>query len=219
MKYFLIILCILSGVACGNASAASAAETAGAIMVFGDSMSSGYGLPAEAGWVNLLKKRLQTQSQAYQVINASISGETTLSGRNRIEQALKTHRPAIVIVELGGNDGLRGSSIESIRGNLEAIIEACQRNQATVLLAGMHLPPNYGISYTQKFQDVYPQLAQRHQLKLLPFLLAGFGDKREFFLTDGIHPNVQAQEKILENVWGVLRTMLKPQPPIAGRGA
>ncbi len=107
-------------------------------MVFGDSMSSGYGLPPEAGWVNLLKKRLQTQSPAYRVVNASISGETTLSGRNRIEQALKTHRPGIVIVELGGNDGLRGSSIESIRDNLGAIIEACQRNQATVLLTGMH---------------------------------------------------------------------------------
>ena len=178
-------------------------------MVFGDSMSSGYGLPPEAGWVNLLKKRLQTQAPAYRVVNASISGETTLSGRNRIEQALKTHRPAIVIIELGGNDGLRGSSIESIRDNLGAIIEACQRNQAAVLLAGMHLPPNYGISYTRKFQDIYPQLAQRHPLRLLPFLLDGFGDKREFFLTDGIHPNAQAQEKILENVWGVLRTMLK----------
>ena len=188
-------------------------------MVFGDSMSSGYGLPPEAGWVNLLKKRLQTQSPTYRVVNASISGETTLSGRNRIEQALKTHRPGIVIVELGGNDGLRGSSIESIRDNLGAIIEACQRNQATVLLAGMHLPPNYGISYTQKFQDIYPQLAKRHQLKLVPFLLDGFGDKREFFLSDGIHPNVQAQEKIVENVWGVLRMMLKPQQPIAGRGA
>jgi acyl-CoA thioesterase-1 len=209
MKYFLIVLCILSGVAISNASAASAAEAAGTVMVFGDSMSSGYGLPPEAGWVNLLKKRLQTQAPAYRVVNASISGETTLSGRNRIEQALKTHRPAIVIIELGGNDGLRGSSIESIRDNLGAIIEACQRNQAAVLLAGMHLPPNYGISYTQKFQDVYPQLAQRHQLKLLPFLLDGFGDKREFFLTDGIHPNAQAQGKILENVWGVLRTMLK----------
>lgn len=212
MKYFLIILFILAGVACGNASAASA----GTIMVFGDSMSSGYGLPPEAGWVSLLKKRLQMQAPAYRVVNASISGETTLSGRNRIEQALKTHRPDIVIVELGGNDGLRGSSIESIRDNLGVIIEACRRNKAKVLLAGMHLPPNYGISYTQKFQDIYPQLAQRHQFELLPFLLAGFGDKREFFLSDGIHPNAQAQGKILENVWGVLQTMLKPQPPIVG---
>ncbi len=179
-------------------------------MVFGDSMSSGYGLPPEAGWVNLLKKRLQSQPQAYRMVNASISGETTLSGRNRIEQALKTHRPGIVIIELGGNDGLRGSPIESIRGNLEAIIESCQQNKAAVLLAGMHLPPNYGITYTQKFQDIYPQLARRHQLKLLPFLLDGFGDKREFFLTDGIHPNALAQGKILENIWEVLRMMLKP---------
>jgi len=177
-------------------------------MVFGDSLSSGYGLPPETGWVSLLKKRLQIQSPAYQVINASISGETTLGGRNRIEQALKTHRPDIVIVELGGNDGLRGASIESIHDNLEAIIQACRRNKASVLLAGMRLPPNYGIAYTQKFQNIYPRLAKKHRIKLAPFLLAGFGDKPEFFLADGIHPNAQAQEKIVENVWIELRTML-----------
>lgn len=183
-------------------------------MVFGDSLSAGYGLPQEAGWVNLLKKRLPTQSQT-QLINNSISGETAMGGRNRIEKALKIHRPDIVILELGGNDGLRGASIESIRENLEAIIEACQRNNAMVLLAGMQLPPNYGIAYTQKFQDIYAQLAKRHRLKLVPFLLDGFGDKREFFQADGIHPNANAQQKIVENVWKVLRTMLKSQPTIA----
>lgn len=183
-------------------------------MVFGDSLSAGYGLPQEAGWVSLLKKRLQTQSATH-LINNSISGETASGGRNRIEQALKTHRPDIVIIELGGNDGLRGASIESIRDNLEAIIEACLRNKAAVLLAGMQLPPNYGIAYTQKFQDIYPQLAKRHQLKLVPFLLDGFGDKREFFQADGIHPNAHAQIKIVENVWKVLRTMLDSQQSIA----
>lgn len=183
-------------------------------MVFGDSLSAGYGLPQEAGWVSLLKKKLQTQSPA-QVINNSISGETASGGRNRIEQALKIHRPDIVIIELGGNDGLRGAPIESIRDNLEAIIEACLRNKATVLLAGMQLPPNYGIAYTQKFQDIYPQLAKRHQLKLVPFLLDGFGDKREFFQTDGIHPNAHAQAKIVENVWKVLQIMLNSQQTIA----
>lgn len=179
-------------------------------MIFGDSLSSGYGLPPETGWVSLLKKRLQTHSPTHRVVNASISGETTLGGRNRIEQALKTHRPQIVIIELGGNDGLRGSPIGSIRDNLEAIIKACQRNNATVLLAGMHLPPNYGITYTQKFQDIYPQLAQHYQTKLIPFLLHGFGDKHEFFQADGVHPNAQAQEKIVENVWKILRAMLTP---------
>lgn len=189
---------------------APAAPGTTTIMVFGDSLSAGYGLPQEAGWVSLLKSRLQTQSQAY-LINKSISGETALGGRNRIEKALKTHRPDIVIVELGGNDGLRGASIESIRDNLEAIIEACKRNNATVLLAGMQLPPNYGITYTQKFQDIFPQLAKRHDVKLVPFLLDGFGNNREFFQADGIHPTAQAQEKIVENVWKILKTMLKIQ--------
>ena len=197
------------------APAATPATTT--IMVFGDSLSAGYGLPQEAGWVSLLKKRLQTQAPA-RLINNSISGETAMGGRNRIEQALKTHRPDIVIIELGGNDGLRGASIESIRDNLEAIIEACQRSKATVLLAGMQLPPNYGIAYTQKFQDIYPQLAKRHRLKLVPFLLDGFGDKREFFQSDGIHPNANAQEKIVENVWKVLQTMLKSQQAVAHGG-
>lgn len=181
-------------------------------MVFGDSISSGYGLPPETGWVSLLQKRLQTQSPAHPiptVINASISGETTLGGRNRIEQALSTHRPGIVIIELGGNDGLRGASVESIRDNLEAIIQACRRNQASVLLAGMRLPPNYGIAYTRKFQDIYPRLAKKHRLKLVPYMFEGFGDRPEFFQADGIHPTVQMQEKILDNVWKVLRVMLK----------
>lgn len=164
--------------------------------------------------MSLLKRRLQTVSQV-SVINNSISGETTVGGRNRIEQALKIHRPDIVIIELGGNDGLRGASIDSIRDNLEAIIDTCQRHKATVLLAGMQLPPNYGMTYTQKFQDIYLQLAKRHGLKLVPFLLDGFGNKREFFQDDGIHPTAQAQERIVENVWKVLKTMLKSQQRVA----
>jgi acyl-CoA thioesterase I len=178
------------------------------VMILGDSLSTGYGLPADVSWVNLLKQRMQTHSPHYQVINISISGETTLGGRNRIEQAINTHRPDIVIIGLGGNDGLRGASIQSIHDNLEAIIQACQRNHVTPVLAGMQLPPNYGIAYTQKFRNLYPQLAERYQLKLIPFLLAGFGEKREFFLADGIHPDVQAQEIITENVWQVLYPML-----------
>lgn len=200
------------------APATAPASATTTIMIFGDSLSAGYGLPQGAGWVSLLKKRLPTQPQA-RVINNSISGETAMGGRNRIAQALKTHRPDIVIIELGGNDGLRGASIESIRDNLEAIIEASVRSKATVLLVGMQLPPNYGIAYTQKFQDIYPQLAKRHGVKLVPFLLDGFGDKREFFQADGIHPNANAQEKIVENVWKVLRTMLRSQPTVADRGS
>lgn len=205
MKIFLITLFFLFNIV---PNAIAKPDSSLTVMILGDSLSTGYGLPADVSWVNLLKQRMQTHSPHYQVINISISGETTLGGRNRIEQAINTHRPDIVIIGLGGNDGLRGASIQSIHDNLEAIIQACQRNHVTPVLAGMQLPPNYGIAYTQKFRNLYPQLAERYQLKLIPFLLAGFGEKREFFLADGIHPDVQAQEIITENVWQVLYPML-----------
>lgn len=178
-------------------------------MVLGDSLSAGYGLPPGAGWVNLLKQRLQNQSPDYRVINISISGEITLGGRNRIEQALNDHVPDIVIIALGANDGLQGRSITSIYENLKAIILTCKRYNATPLLVGMQLPPNYGISYTQKFRDIYPRLAQDQQLQLASFLMEGFGDRPELFQADGIHPTIQAQEKMLDNVWPALAAVLK----------
>ncbi|TXI20156.1 MAG: arylesterase [Nitrosomonas sp.] len=178
-------------------------------MIFGDSLSTSYGLPSDAGWVSLLTQRIHSKFIDYRVINASISGETALGGRNRIDRVLNEHLPEIVILELGANDGLRGASIKSIYENLEAIIKACKKYNALVLLAGMQLPPNYGISYTQKFQAIFPQLAENYQIKLIPFLLAGFGDKHDFFLADGIHPNEVAQRKIAENVWEILQTMFQ----------
>lgn len=178
-------------------------------MVLGDSLSAGYGLPPGAGWVNLLEQRLQNQSPDYRVINISISGEITLGGRNRIEQALNDHVPDIVIIALGANDGLQGRSITSIYENLKAIILTCKRYNATPLLVGMQLPPNYGISYTQKFRDIYPRLAQDQQLQLASFLMEGFGDRPELFQADGIHPTIQAQEKMLDNVWPALAAVLK----------
>ncbi len=181
-------------------------------MVLGDSLSTGFGLPPRAGWVNLLEERLQSQSPDYGVINISISGEITLGGRKRIEQALTTHQPDIVIIALGGNDGLRGSSIQSIHDNLEAIILTCKQYNAIPLLAGMQLPPNYGITYTRRFRDIYPRLAQQYQLPLVPFLLEGFGDQRDFFQADRIHPTIQAQERILENVWPILISVLESLP-------
>jgi len=177
-------------------------------MVYGDSLSANYGIPTDAGWVALLEQRLISLSPPYRVINASISGETTLGGRNRIEQALKTHHPDIIILGLGANDGLRGTAIKTIHDNLAAIIEICQRNNTAVLLAGMQLPPNYGMTYTRKFRDIYSQLAERYQTGLIPFLLAGFGENKEFFQPDGIHPTVIAQKIIVENVWHVLQPML-----------
>lgn len=185
------------------------AAAAPAILVFGDSLSAGYGLAPEAGWVRLLENRLRQEGYPYKVVNASISGETTLGGRHRIEEALKIHRPAIVVVELGANDGLRGASIDSIRANLEAIVNRCREHRARVLLVGMRLPPNYGTGYAQKFQDVYADIARREGVPLVPFLFEGFALKREYFQADTVHPTRAAQPIILDTVWKGLKPMLR----------
>lgn len=177
-------------------------------MVFGDSLSSAYGLPQEVGWVSLLKKRLQQERLDYQVINTSVTGETTRGGLSRIAQSLATHHPAIVILELGGNDGLRGQPVEATRDNLEGIIKACQLHGAEVLLIGMRLPPNYGTAYTQKFQSIYPELAKRYSLPLMPYMLEGFGYDPGMFQSDGIHPAAAAQPIILDNIWKFLKLLL-----------
>ncbi|MGY8848968.1 MAG: arylesterase [Burkholderiales bacterium] len=213
MKTFLITLSILllstsSSIAYSSTGTAISPAESTTIMVYGDSLSAGYGLPQKTGWVSMLKTQLKKQQAVYQIINASISGETTLGGLNRIEQALKRHHPNIVIVELGANDGLRGLPIKSIHDNLEAIVKACKQNKASILLVGMRLPPNYGTAYTKKFSAIYQQIAKRHELRLVPFLLAGFGDKPEYFQEDKMHPNKNAQEKILNNVWKVLHKMI-----------
>ena len=191
------------------ALAVPAAAAAATILVYGDSLSAGYGLPREQGWVHLLEQRLRAEKFDYKVVNASISGETTLGGLGRIEAALKTHRPALVIVELGANDGLRGATPESIRRNLEAITDACRRARARVLLVGIRLPPNYGTAYTEKFHEVFNTVARGRKLPLVPFLLDGFADDRKLFLDDGIHPNAAAQPLILDTVWKELKPLLK----------
>ena len=185
------------------------AAHAATVLVYGDSLSAAYGLAQDQGWVTLLGQRLHAEKPDYKVANASVSGETTHGGRSRIESALKTHRPAVVIVELGANDGLRGSSIESTRANLEAIIDASRRAGARVLLVGMRLPPNYGMAYTQKFQQVYAEVAKKKSVPLVPFLFEGFGEDRKYFQPDGIHPTAQAQPVMLDTVWKELKTLLK----------
>lgn len=181
--------------------------------MFGDSLSASYGLSPGAGWVNLLEKRLTAITSAsapdYQVINTSISGETTLGGRNRIEQVLRTHRPDVVVLALGANDGLRGASMESMQQNLAAMIQLCRKAGARVLLVGMQLPPNYGAAYTSRFHAVYGQLVKQHQSGFVPFLLEGIGEKREFFQSDGLHPNAAAQPLIEENIWKELKKLLR----------
>jgi len=183
---------------------------AATLLVFGDSLSAGYGLPREQTWVSLLERKLGAARADYKVVNASVSGETTAGGKARIEQALKTHRPAIVILALGANDGLRGQGIESIRANLEAIVATGRRYQARTLLVGMRLPPNYGPAYTEKFQQIYADTARKHKLPFVPFLLEGFAEKPEYFQSDGVHPAALAQPLIAETVWKALQPLLQP---------
>ena len=180
------------------------------ILVFGDSLSAAYGMPREAGWVTLLETHLTRQQFDYQIVNASVSGETTAGGLRRIEGALTEHRPAIVILELGANDGLRGLPLAAMSNNLEKMIAICRRKKARVLLIGMRLPPNYGTRYTQKFQDSYVELAKRHTLAFVPFLLAGI-EGNQYFQADNLHPTAEAQPYLMQNVWGALQPMLKPK--------
>lgn len=185
------------------------AAAAATVLVFGDSLSAGYGLPREQGWVSLLERKLRDERFDYKVVNASISGETTSGGKARIATALKTHRPAVVILALGGNDGLRGQGLDAMRANLEAIIAACRAAKSTVLLVGMRLPPNYGPVYTDRFRDVFIEIARKQQLASVPFLLEGFAENPELFQADGIHPAASAQPIIAETVWKALRPLLK----------
>ena len=188
-----------------------ATGSAATIMIYGDSLSAGYGLPRQAGWTNLLLQRLHDENFDYKIVNASISGETTLGGKNRIAEALSAHKPEIVIVALGANDGLRGQSLDAMRANLDAIIQTCIKRNVRVLLVGMRLPPNYGAAYTEKFHAIFRDLAQRRKLPLVPFLLDGFADNAALFQADGIHPAAQAQPLMLDNIWKVLRPMLRRQ--------
>jgi len=188
-----------------------AAAPAATILVYGDSLSAGYGLPQEQGWVSLLAQRLRAEKFDYRVVNASISGETTSGGRARIGGVLKNHRPELVIIELGANDGLRGTSLAVMRTNLEAIVDDCLSAKAAVLLVGIRLPPNFGMDFTSKFQQVFTDVARSRKLRPVPFILDGFGAKRELFQADNIHPTAAAQPLMLEIVWKELKPLLKRQ--------
>ena len=192
-------------------TAVAPVHAARTILVFGDSLSAGYGLPAGSGWVSLLEQRLKRDRLDYTIVNASISGETTLGGRNRIADALEEHKPAVVIVQLGGNDGLRGNSIEETRRNLIAIVGASRKAGAKVLLVGMRIPPNYGKVYTRRFEALFAEVARQQNASLVPFMLQGFADKPEWFQSDGIHPAVEAQPRILDNIYRRLRALLTTQ--------
>jgi acyl-CoA thioesterase I len=177
--------------------------------VYGDSLSAAYGMPERRGWVALLEERLKRERPDYSVANASISGETTAGGLARIGKVLERLKPAIVILQLGANDGLRGLPVAAMKQNLAAIIEQSQQAGAKVLLVGMRLPPNYGDPYTKAFERAFADLAKSHRTALLPFLLEGFGDKVEQFQPDRIHPTEPAQPAVLKNVWAALHPLLK----------
>jgi len=186
---------------------ATAAEKS--ILVYGDSLSAAYGIAQSRGWVALLGERVKRERPDYSVANASVSGETSAGGRARIEATLARLRPTVVIVELGANDGLRGQPVGQMKINLGVIIDQSRKSGARVLLVGMKLPPNYGEEYTGSFERAFGELARQHHVALVPFMLEGFAEKREYFQADRIHPNADAQPLIVDRVWQSLRPLLK----------
>jgi acyl-CoA thioesterase-1 len=198
---FLLVFCL---------TAVPAIAAAPVILVFGDSISAGYGLPrVEQGWVALLQARLKEQGYGYQVVNASVSGETTEGGLARLPRALKLHQPAIVVLELGGNDGLRALPVAEMHGNLARMAGLAQAAGAMVALVGMRMPPNYGPQYAAQFAQAYTDLARDQKLPLVPFALAGIALSPELMQADDIHPNAAGQPRLLDNIWPALKPLLK----------
>lgn len=186
-------------------SAYSASKT---ILVLGDSLSAEYGLARGEGWVSLLQKKMAAEKISAPVINASISGETTSGGKARLPALLLKHQPAVVIIELGANDALRGLSLAATQENLRTMIKDAKKSQAQVLLIGMQIPPNYGADYTRQFSALFPKLAKETKSSLVPFMLRGVADKIEFFQADRIHPAAAAHPTILNNIWPQLKPLL-----------
>jgi acyl-CoA thioesterase-1 len=183
------------------------------ILVFGDSVSAAYGLARSQGWVALLGERLKREQPDYIVVNASVSGDTTSGGLARIDAALRRHKPAVVVLELGGNDGLRGLPVAAMKKNLATLIERSQKAGARVVVVGMRMPPNYGPDYTSAFERSFGELAKRYKTALVPFLMEGFAQKPELFQPDQIHPSAAAQPIMEERVWKALKPLLRDANP------
>jgi acyl-CoA thioesterase-1 len=192
-----------------SGSSLAATDHKPVILVFGDSLSAAYGIPREQGWVALLQQQLDQQPAKREVINASISGETTSGGLTRLKLLLQRHQPEMVIIQLGANDGLRGLPVNDMRRNLAVMIELSQQAGARVALIGILIPPNYGPRYTQEFKESYQLLARQYKLPLVPFLLDGVTEKPELMQDDGLHPKANAQTLILDNVWKILAPYFK----------
>jgi acyl-CoA thioesterase I len=195
----------------------NAVASARTILVFGDSLSAAYGIRPEQGWVTLLAQRLQAQGYGYQVVNASVSGETSSGGLERLPRALELHQPAIVILELGANDGLRGLPVNVMRENLAHMVQLAQAAGARVLLVGIRIPPNYGPRYTEEFAAVYAQLAQQYRVPLVPFLLQKVALDPALMQQDGLHPNAAGEPPLLDTLWPYLETLLKNKPRNGGK--
>ena len=176
------------------------------VLVFGDSLSAAYGLSPAQGWVELAAARA---TAPWKIVNASISGETTAGGVRRLAEDLRRHKPAVVVIELGANDALRGQPIAAIRANLEKMISLTREARAEPVLVGLMIPPNYGIEYATEFRDLFPALAQKHKVALVPFLLQNVAERRELFQADQLHPTAEAQPIILDNVWPAIAGAMK----------
>jgi acyl-CoA thioesterase-1 len=191
---------------------AEAADDKPVVLIVGDSLSAGYGVKVTETWVALLERRLAAQGYGYRVANASVSGETTGGARTRLPRALEVHKPAIVIIELGGNDGLRGLPLRQIRANFEFMITSAQASGAQVMLIGMRMPANYGATYADQFHALFGELGKKYSVPVVEFFLEGVAQNSKLMQQDGIHPTAAAQELLLDNVWPVLKTVLKRRP-------
>jgi len=189
-------------------AASVCAAAAPVVLVLGDSISAGYGLPANTGWTTLLQQRLVAEHYPHRVVNASISGDTTAGGRARLDALLAKHHPAVTVIELGGNDGLRGGSLDALQANLVAMTAAAQKSGSRVLIVGLRLPPNYGPTYVRRFETIYADVARERKTALVPFLFEGFAEDNAMFQSDRIHPVSAAQARLLDNVWRELKPLL-----------
>ena len=202
----------LAAAALGACAGAAWSADAPLILVLGDSLSAEYGIARGSGWVALLEQKLAAEKIAARVVNASISGDTTAGGRSRLPALLRTHRPAIVVIELGSNDALRGLSLDMTEANLTAMTQSAQQAGAKVLLAGMQMPPNYGADYGRRFYGLYPKVAKAQKAALVPFFLKGVADRDDalaLFQKDRIHPTAEAHPIILGNMWPEIQKLLK----------
>jgi acyl-CoA thioesterase I len=211
MSIFRVVRLALWVVATTLATLALPAHGADApvLLVVGDSISAGFGLASGEGWVNLLATKLRSSGYNYSVVNASISGDTTAGGRARLPNLLKQHRPAVVVIELGGNDALRGGDLATTRANLDAMVSAAQGAGAKVLIVGMQLPSNYGAGYVRDFNALFGDVAKARKTAVVPFVFNGFGEDFSQFQPDRIHPTAAAQPRILANVWPALQPLLR----------